>query len=202
MKASAFILFWIPLSLFAQDYSRKPFASIHNYAERMLGHQIVDSKDDVDFRRGKLYYYKTKDLNSNYVHVSGGYTGDYMLALWKMENGNDLVGVTHYNCQAYCIYECSFFEFTLDDSTEVSADILPVNKMAKHLNKIRSKVIGGAGEMDDEQAQFKFVLPTNGGLLRLEISIDHNRIEFPIMDLEWDGGKFSIHTKFKEIPEL
>ena len=192
----------IAYSGWSQDYSRKPFASVHQYAERVLGSQIKESKEEVDLRKDVLYYYAEKDLPGNYVHVSGGYTGDYFVALWKMKNGNDLVGVTHYNCQVYCVYECSFFEFTQNDSTEISAEILPVKKMVKHLTKIKSKVVGAAGNMDDEEAQFKFILPHGSGYLGLEISMNRNKVEFPIMQLEWTGEKFAIRTKYKEIPDL
>ena len=58
------------------------------------------------------------------------------------------------------------------------------------------------GDMDDEEAQFKFVMPRGSGLLELHISMNRNRIEFPIMELEWTGEKFSIKTKYKELPEL
>lgn len=186
----------------SQDYSRKPFASIHQYAERILGSSIMSSKEDVDLRKGKLYYYKEMDLPGNYVHVSGGYTGDYFLAWWKMKNGNDLVAVTHYNCQAYCIYECSFIEFSQTDSVEVTEQILPLAKMEKHLLKIKSKVVGAAGNMDDEEAQYKFILPHGSGLVGVEISVNRNKIEFPIMELEWNGEHFVLRTRYKEIPEL
>lgn len=195
------IFFFIAVTGWSQDYSRKFFASIHHYAERMLGGQIMENKEDVDLRKGILYFYKDKDLPGNYVHVSGGYTGDYYMALWKMKNGNDLLGVTHYNCQAYCVYECSFFEFTRSDSTEISEEILPVKKMVKHLNKMRSKVAGSAGA-DDEEAQFKFMMPRGSGLLQLQLSVNRNTIEFPIMDLLWTGEKFAVRTKYKKIPEL
>ena len=176
--------------------------SIHQYAERILGSKIMENKEDVDLRKGILYYYKEKDLPGNYVQVSGGYTGNYFLSLWKMKNGSDLVGFTHYNCQAYCVYECSFFEFTMHDSTEVSQEILPLKKMLKHMTKIKSKVVGSSGGMDDEEAQFKFVMPKGSGLLQLQISMNRNKIEFPIMELEWTGEKFVVNIKYKELPEL
>ncbi|UKN02896.1 hypothetical protein K6119_05130 [Paracrocinitomix mangrovi] len=198
-----FVICFLAVSrAYSQDYARKPYASIHYYAESILGSQIVSDKEDVNVRSGKLYYYKELDLNGSYVHVSGGYMGDYYLSMWKMENGNDLIGVTHFNCQPFCVYECSFFEYSKDDSTEVSKDILPVGKMVKHMNKIAAKVKSIKPDVSEDNPQFKFILPHDQGVLGLYISMNKNQIEFPIMDLKWTGTKFSIVTKYKEIPAL
>lgn len=202
MKVLLYLLLLMPLIGYSQDYSRKPYASIHHYAERMLGTKIVDRKEDVDLRKGTLYYYKERDLIGNYVHVSGGYMGDYFFAYWKMSNGNDLIGVTHYNCQANCLYECSFYEFSEDDSVEVSSQVMPLKKMVKHMKKMKAKVIGSRGNMDDEEVQFKFVLPHNSGVLGVHISMDRNKIEFPILELQWTGERFEVKAKYKEVPEL
>lgn len=186
---------------YGQDYSKKHIASIHHYAERLLGSRIVDDREDVDIRKGAIYYYKNKNLEGNYVHVAGGYAGEYRFSMWKMDDGNDLVGITHFNCEAFCTYECSFYSFSRSDSSEVSSKVFPLKKMLKHMNKIKSKVLAAAG-IDDQDPQFKFILPKDRGMLRVEISMDRNKIEFPILDLSWTGEKFSIQTKYKEIPEL
>ena len=119
-----------------------------------------------------------------------------------MKNGNDLVGITHNNCQASCIYECSFFEFSQTDSVEITEDILPLAKMLKHLKKIKVQVVGARGDIDNEEAQFKFMMPRIPGLLVVEISMNRNKIEFPILELAWNGEKFAIKTKYKEAPDL
>ena len=188
------------VSSFTQDYSRKSYASIHMYAERLMMRQIVDDVNDVDFNRGVLYYYKEKDLEGDYVHVSGGYSGDYHMAMWKMDNGNDLIGVTSDNCGPICEYQCSFFEFTEFDSVDVGVQIFPLSKMKKHLSKMRSKTLAAFPQIKDDKAQFKFLLPHEQGILRVELSIDANQIEFPLIDLKWDGSEFVIEKKYKEIP--
>lgn len=176
-------------------------ASIHHYAERLLGHKVVENKESVDFRKGAIYYYKDKDLHGNYVHVSGGYSGDYFMGMWKMDDGRDLVGVTHHNCQAVCVYECTFFAFSEEDSTDVSPEIFPLKKMVKQMNKLSSKV-RAQKELSDEEAQFKFVIPRDQGVLQVMVSMNRNQIEFPLMDLEWNGVKFVVKHKYNEIPEL
>ncbi|MCB9223486.1 MAG: hypothetical protein R2780_05035 [Crocinitomicaceae bacterium] len=185
----------------AQDYSRKPYASIHFYAEQMLRSAIVEKKEDVDLRQGRLYYYVEKDIPGQYVHVAGGYSGDYYLSLWKMDNGNDLLGVTHDNCEALCTYECSFFECTQDTIKDITPKIFPVKKMEKQLAKMKGKLLSKK-PLQDENAQYKFILPHGQGLVQVQISMDRNQIEFPIMELEWTGEKFVIKAKYNEIPEL
>jgi hypothetical protein len=184
---------------YSQDYSRKAFASVHYYAEQMLGCKIVENKEDVDLRKGILYYYAVKDIAGNYGHISGGYTGDYYVSLWKMDNGNDLIGFTHFNCEASCLYECSFYESNLESMNEVTTEIFPVKKMTKHMNKMKKKVLGSGVDIQDPKAQFKFILPHGHGLLSVYLSIDNNKLEFPLLELEWNGEEFQIHTKYKEI---
>lgn len=184
----------------AQDYSKKPYASIHMYAERLMMMPIMETAQEVDFNVGKLYYYKEKDIVGSFVHVSGGFGGDYKMAMWKMENGNDLVGVTSNNCGPVCIYECSFFEFTKDDSVDVTNAIFPLGKMEKHLEKIKRKVLAKHPEIKDTEAQFKFELPHDQGIVSVEFSINYNQIEFEFMQLLWDGEKFVIQNKIKDIP--
>ena len=171
------------------------------YAERLMMMKIMDNAKDVDFNAGRLYYYKEKNLEGNYVHISGGYAGDYQMAMWKMDNGNDLVGVTSGNCGPVCVYECSFFEFDRADSTDVTNEIFPLQKMSKQLSKMRSKLLDQNENIRDDQAQFKFILPHNQGTLSVYLSINYNQIEFPIMDLRWNGKEFVIDKKYKELPE-
>lgn len=184
----------------AQDYSKKSYASIHMYAERLLGMKIMEHQEDVNFDQGKLYYYKTKDLEGNYVKVGGGYGPDYEMAMWKMDNGHDLVGVTSDNCAPVCSYECSFFEFTDSDSIEVTTEIFPLKKMVKHLRKTKRKFLKKNPDVKYDRSQFKFILPHNEGIVNVFFSSNLNQNEFPLLDLEWKGDKFRIQKKYKEIP--
>jgi hypothetical protein len=185
----------------AQDYSKKPISSIHNYAERLLGAKIVEKKGDMNIREAKLFYYKKKDLGGQYVHISGEYSGDYYLAMWKMKDGRDVVVITHYRCEAWCNYEMSCYAFTKTDSTEVSTEVFPLKKMVKQLNKMRKKVLIEK-DLEDKSAQYKFILGSGQGLMKVYISMDHNKIEFPILDLSWNGNQFQVSTRYKEVPDL
>ncbi len=186
---------------FAQDYSRKNRASIHMYAERMLSSKIADKQEDVAVRQGVLYYYKELDIPGKYVHVSGGFSGDYEFAMWKMDNGNDLIGITSGNCQPVCAYACSMFEFSENDSTDVSNTVFPLKKMEKQMLKLKKKVLAANPEIIDEQAQYKFELPKDGEPMIVYLSINKNKIEVPLLELDWDGEGFQINKKYKELPE-
>ncbi|MEO9531273.1 MAG: hypothetical protein ABJG68_11885 [Crocinitomicaceae bacterium] len=189
------------VSSYSQDYAKKSFASIHMYAERLMKAKIMDDKADVDLRRGKHYYYKVKDLASNYVHISGGLGGDYIMAMWKMDNGHDLIGVTAVNCGPVCRYECSFFEFSETEQRTVTNEIFPIKKMVRHFDKLYRK-LKKQDRTKEEVAQWKFLLPKKGYPLELQFSINNNKTEFPAIQLDWNGSKFVVKKKYKEIPEL
>ncbi|MFT4600573.1 MAG: hypothetical protein ACI857_000748 [Arenicella sp.] len=189
----------ITTAIYSQDYSRKNRASIHMYAERMLGSKIVDKKDDLAIRQGILYYYKTLDIPGKYVHVSGGYSGDFKFAMWKMTNGNDLIGITNDNCQPICKYACSMYEFTEHDSVDVSATIFPINKMEKHLAKLKKKVLAENSDITDDAAQYKFELPLDGDPMIVYLTMNHNKFKTPLLELEWNGEQFVIQKKYKDL---
>jgi len=193
------ISFLIVSTVSAQDYSKKSYASIHMYAERLMKMKIVDEKSQLNRNKGIVYYYKEKDIAGNYVHISGLREGDFQMSMWKMENGNDLLGVTSGSCQPVCVYECSFYEFTALDSTDITSSIFPLQKMKKQLKKMKKKVLSST-QVKDENAQFKFILPHDRGLLQVFLSINNNSIEFPIMDLMWNGNEFVVQKTYKEIP--
>ena len=195
----AIISLLIVSNVSAQDYSKKSYASIHMYAERLMGMKIVDDKNQLNRSKGIVYYYKEKDIAGNFVHVSGLREGDFQMAMWKMDNGNDLIGVTSGSCQPVCLYECSFYEFTALDSTDITSSIFPLKKMSKQLKKMKKKVLSSTLVKDDN-AQFKFILPHDKGVVAVFLSINSNSIEFPIMDLIWDGNQFVIQKTYKEIP--
>ena len=201
MKAILILSFFLgSFFVYGQDYAKKSFASIHMYAERLMKSKIMDDQKDVDLRKGRHYYYKIKELASNYVRISGGLGGDYVMAMWKMDNGNDLVGVTAINCSPICIYECSFYEFGEESQKTVTTEVLPVNKMKKHFDKIYRK-LRKEDRTNEEVAQWKFILPRKGYPMELEFSINKNKTEFPAVQLEWNGSKFVVKKKYKEIPE-
>jgi hypothetical protein len=161
--------------------------------------KIMDNKADIDLRKGRHYYYKIKDLASNYVHISGGLGGDYVMAMWKMDNGNDLIGVTAINCSPVCVYECSFFEFSEDAQKMVTTEVLPLKKMKRHFDKLYRK-LRKEDRTKAEVALWKFLLPKKGYPLELQFSIDKNKTEFPALQLDWTGSKFVVKKKYKEIP--
>ena len=193
------LLFWVN-ALSAQDYSRKNRASIHMYAERMLSSKIADKAEDIAIRKGILFYYKELDIPGKYVHVSGGYSGDYKFSMWKMDNGDDLIGITNDICQPSCEYACSMFAFSDSDSTDVSAQVFPLKKMEKQMIKLSKKVLAQHPEITDQKAQYKFNLPKEGEPMLVYLSMDNNKIEVPLLQLVWNGKEFQISKKYKELP--
>ncbi len=194
------IFLFISSAAFGQDYSKKSKANIHMYAELLVGSKIVEMKEDVDFRAGHVYYYKTKDLAGDYVHISGGFAGDYQMKMYKLKSGNDLVGVTEDNCQAVCKYAVTFLEFREKDSVDVTNDILPLEPMFKHLGKMHKKAQSTYPELKGTLPQYHFILQAASDELRIDYSSHDNQVEFPLLLLKWNGLSFQIIKKYKSIP--
>lgn len=186
---------------FAQDYSKKSKANIHLYAELLVGSTIVEIKEDLDFRAGNVYYYEKKDIAGGYVHIAGGFAGDFQMKLYKMDSGNDLIGVTEDNCQPICKYAVTFLEFRAQDSVDVTNEILPLEQMFKQLGKIHKKVSSKYPKLKGSLPQYKFVLQAGSNVIRVDYSSEDNTLEFPLLSLKWNGQSFNIAQKFKTIPE-
>lgn len=200
MRLLLFIL--IAASSYGQDYSKKSKANIHMYAELLLRSKIVEMKEDVNFRAGHVYYYKTKDLAGDFAHVSGGFAGDYQLKLFKLKSGNDLVGVTEDNCQSVCKYAVTFLEFTEQDSSDVTDNILPLKSMFKQLGKMHKKAQAVHPDLKGTLPQYKFILQAASNRIKVNYSSHDNSVEFPLLLLEWNGNSFQIIKKYKSIAEV
>jgi len=174
---------------------------ITDYVEHFLGGKVFEDKEKMDFKKGDIHFYEILDVKNGFARVTGYYEASYDFAVWRMANGNDLVGKTSKSCGPVCDYAFNFFEIANIDAKDVTETILPMNELNSHSAKIRKKVTDRY-VIEDEESQLIFMLPQKGTSMDVYISMNYNEIEFPILNLSWNKEKFVIAKKIEEIPVL
>jgi hypothetical protein len=175
---------------------------VNNYAEYFLQAKVFEDRALMDFEKGDMHYYEILDLKNGYASVTGYYEGSYQFAIWRMANGNDLVGKTSSECGPGCNYKFSLYEITKDGDIDVTDALIPMDDIEKQRQKLESRA-KAEGRMEEEfSSQLKFILPQKGTSMDVYLSMNLNELEFPVVTLTWDKSKFTISKKFEEIPEV
>lgn len=174
---------------------------VTDYAEHFLGAKVFEDREKMNYENGDMHYYDILDVKNGFARVTGAYEGSYDFAIWRMANGNDLVGKTSMGCGPVCDYDFYFYEIANMESKDVTETILPMSEINSHLEKIRKKVTEKY-MIEDEESQLLLKLPQKGTSMDVYISMNYNEIEFPILNLTWNKEKFVIAKKIEEIPVL
>lgn len=175
---------------------------VNDYAEYFLQAKVFEDPEQMNFEKGDMHYYEILDLKNGYASINGAYEGNYQFAIWRMFNGNDLVGKTSSACGPVCNYKVSFYEITPQGDVEVTETIMPMAEIEKQRQKLESRA-KAEGKMDEEfDTQLKFILPQKGTSMDVYLSMNGNELEFPIVTLSWDKLKFTVSKKHELIPEV
>lgn len=172
---------------------------INDYVEFILDTKVAEGFEDAE--EPYFHHYTDLDIGAGYAEVTGAYEGASTYVLWRMANGNDLIGTTSYGCGPVCDYSYSFQEYNGTTATDVSKTILPQSEISEHFNKIEKQMQEKYPDLtDDPYGQYMYSLPKEGTDLTLYMSYHLNDFEFPIMVLSWDKEKFSVKKKMSELP--
>ena len=172
---------------------------INDYVEFILDTKVGEGFDDAE--EPYFHHYTDLDIGAGYAEVTGAYEGASTYVLWRMANGNDLIGTTSYGCGPVCDYSYLFQEYDGTKATDVSKSTLPQDEISAHFEKIEKEMQKKYPELtDDPNGQYMYSLPKEGTDLTLFMSYHLNDFEFPIMVLSWDKEKFSVKKKISELP--
>lgn len=175
---------------------------INDYAEYFLQGKIKDKSEDMNYENGDMHYYEILDIANGYCRVSGMYEGWYEMAVWRMENGNDLIGMFSAGCGPVCEYSIHFYEVNADSDKEVTNDVLPMKEIEAHAEKMKEQALQEDVLIEGDMTGLKFIIPQKGTSMDVYLSINSNELEFPIITLSWDKKKFNISKKHSNIPGI
>ncbi len=174
---------------------------IDDYAEFLLNARIVSSADSMNYENGDMYYYERLSINGGYARITGAFEGVIEFGLWRMGNGNDLIGRTDMGCGPVCDYSFSFFEQDKNNGIEVTESIIPLNSMDEHQEKVYELVLEKYPEIEyPEDKQYRFFMPPHGTSMNVNLVVGADEVEVPLLQLGWDQSKFFIEALYETIP--
>jgi len=173
---------------------------VNDYAEYFLQAKVFDDHTKMNYEQGDMHYYEVLDIKNGYAKVTGAYEGSYTFAIWRMANGNDLVGKTSMSCGPVCDYTYEFFEITPDGDLNVTKTVLPQKEISEHCKFMVDKAMAEEKMDQSVKSQMLFELPQQGTDIQVYLSLNSNELEFPLLTLSWDKSKFTISKKFDVIP--
>lgn len=172
---------------------------IDEYVEFLLGDKVSKEPPSGNVT-GMGYFYSDLDVKGGYAEVSGAFEGGMTYVLWRMENGADLIGRTNYECGPVCGYDYEFWIFENENQREAKAEVLPLKEMESHFKSVEKAMIQKYPDLEDPEGQYMLTLPKKGTSIIVNMSINLNDFEFPIMELSWDKTKFSVSKKYDDLP--
>lgn len=177
---------------------------IDDYAELMRGKKIYTSWDDVpEDEKGGGDIYETLDLKGGYANVTGAYEGWSEFVIWRMADGNDLLGSLTAGCGPACSYD---FDFTvMKDGLEVrdGNSLIPWKEIDAHRDKMMPKIMElyGGGLDYPEDDQYVFIFPQKGTSMQVDLLLGADEVQLPLLKLKWNKEFFSIEERYTTFSE-
>lgn len=170
------------------------------YTAFLMNESIAPNESDTSYHQGFNHYYSILDTLNGYAEVRGAYDAKSEYRIWKMSNGNDLIGEILTGYCSECRQQVYFYEASEKKITDVTETVLPWDELNTHAEKIKTKVLDIYGEQGFEGIYYAFLPSRYKSSIEVNISLYISRMEFPIASLQWNETKFIIAEKYEKIP--
>ncbi|MFT5821724.1 MAG: hypothetical protein ACI8ZM_002978 [Crocinitomix sp.] len=175
---------------------------VDNYAEHLIGENIASSSETADYDKGEYWYYQTLDVVGGFASVTGGVEGWKEFVIWRMEDGDDLVGEMTVECGPACGYTYTFYKGKGAEIEEYPQDkLFPLDAMNKHMNLMADIVIEKHPVEYAEDRQLVYRFPQKGTGMQVDVVLGADEIQFPILKLAWNKTLFTVAELLKD-PKL
>jgi hypothetical protein len=176
---------------------------IDDYAEMVMGGKIYNSTDDIpEDQMGMYFYYEIKNIKDGYVKVTGAYEGWSELAVWRMKDGNDLVGQMSAGCGPVCDYSNLFQVYNKENliNDNAESEVLPMDEISTHKEKMYKMILDTYPNLEyPDDVQLRFNIPSSTTSMRVDIIVGSEEVELPLLNLSWDKEKFSVQEYYEDI---
>jgi hypothetical protein len=179
---------------------------IDDYAEMFVGGKIAETAEESSFVDGTGWYYRTLDKDGGFAEITGAIEGWNEYVIWRMEDGDDLIGTMSAGCGPACEYAFTFYKGKGENAKQVSLPtIMPVAEIEAHKKFMVDKIT-----KDEkynwieypEDAQLYFRFPKKGTTMEVDLIMGADEMQTKILDLTWDKKKFAIKKKYSSIKEM
>lgn len=177
---------------------------IDDYAELMKGKKIYNSHEDIpDGEWSNNEFFQELDLKGGFASVTGAYEGWSEYVIWRMTENRTLLGTMSAGCGPVCSYSFQFYIF--DDKNEIISDeagseVLPLEEMAIHEEKLLKKVLEKYPDLEyPEDHGPKYSFPRKGTSMTVDLLVGADEIQIPMLKLSWNKMKFEIDEYYEEV---
>jgi hypothetical protein len=173
---------------------------IDDYAEMLTGDKIAASADEANMENSVGWFYQELDLSGGFASVTGAIEGWQEFVVWRMADGDDLVGFMSVGCGPVCDYAFRFYKGQGENAQQIEMnEVFPMTEI-NELQETKHKEIldrdNGFGFDYPEDAQLYYHFPKKGTSMEVDIVIGADELQEPIFSLSWDKTKFSIAKKY------
>lgn len=166
---------------------------VNDYATYLIGQSIASSVETSDYDNGEYWYYQTLDLKGGFASVTGGVEGWKEFVIWRMEDGDDLLGEMTVECGPACGYTYNFYKGKgAEIEVYTQSEIFPLDAMNKHMNEMVPKILEKYPVDYPEDSQLIYRFPQKGTGMLVDVLIGADEIQVPILKLAWDKTRFNI----------
>ncbi|MEO9531272.1 MAG: hypothetical protein ABJG68_11890 [Crocinitomicaceae bacterium] len=176
---------------------------IDDYAEMFIGGEIAATAEESNMENAVGWFYQELDLAGGFASVTGAIEGWNEYVIWRMTDGDDLIGTMSVGCGPVCDYAFTFYKGKGKDASPIEmTEIMPMNEIEAHKKEMHEKVLnddkyGGFDYPEDAQLYFRF--PQKGTSMEVDLIVGADELQTTILELTWDKTKFSIKKKYTEI---
>ncbi|MBD3638726.1 MAG: hypothetical protein HUJ25_15340 [Crocinitomicaceae bacterium] len=176
---------------------------IDDYAELFTGTKIYKSQKDVpEDALSYGSYYLTLDTKGGYAHVTGPYEGWSEYVLWRMKDGNDLLGTMSAGCGPACDYNFDFYIMNNGEKIGDGNRLIPRMEIEDFGASLMPQILEEFEAIEyKEDYQFYYNFPQQGTSMEVDIIVGADEVRIPIILLSWDKEKFSVEKKYTELYE-
>lgn len=173
---------------------------IDAYVTHLIGAPIAANAEALNGKSEFQWYYQTLDIKGGFASVTGAVEGWKEFVLWRMADGNDLVGEMSVGCGPACDYD---FTFYTGKGAEIQAcdlkSIFPMDAIIAHQKKMVPEIIAEYPVEYPEDSQLVFNFPRKGTGMRVDVVVGADEVRMPILQLAWNKSTFTISALFDKI---
>lgn len=176
---------------------------IDDYVELLMGAKIYTSWDEIhENETAGASFYEILDIKGGFARITGAYEGAGEFVMWRMEDGNDIVGKMSMGCGPACDYSYQFYVCNKETTQKIELkNIMPIAEMDKHKVKMHEKALKKFNLDYPEDISYIFNFPRKGTSMEVDIQLGADEVHVPILRLSWDKSKFNIEQLYEEVNE-
>ncbi len=175
---------------------------IDTYVPYIMGESIAMDAKSISNEEGIFWYYQKLDVAGGFASLTGALEGWKEFALWRKDDGQDLIGEMTVGCGPACDYDFKFYSGIGKEIEEVPLkSLVPVAEFEKTKSKIWDNILEKYPTDYPEDCQFRFIFPEKGTDMQVDLVLGADEIQIPFALLGWNKITFFVKKYLGDFAE-